>query len=172
VNIGALQPYHEWFVLVHILAAIAGLGANITYVFWLRWAERDRAYFDIAVRGVHRLDQVLTGPAYAVVLLTGIVLILAEETWPLDKLWLVAGIVLYFVSGVVSFTVFVPALRTQLAEGERDPGSSAYQAAARRSRLMAWVGIAIVVIIVWLMVVKPGAPATDHAVLTTIVSLL
>lgn len=172
MNIEALQPYHGWFLLLHILAAIAGLGANISYVFWLRWAERDRAYFDVAVRGVHRLDTVLTGPAYAVVLLTGIVLILAEETWPLDKLWLVAGIVLYFVSGVVSFTVFVPALRMQLAEGARDPAGAAYRAAARRSRLMAWVGIGIVVIVVWLMVLKPGAAATDHATLTAILALL
>lgn len=156
MNVGALQPYQAWFLLAHILAVIAGLGANITYVFWLAWAERDREYFDIAVRGVHRLDKILTNPAYAVVLVTGILLILGDETWPGDQPWLLAGIALYFLSGVVSFAVFVPALRTQLAEAERNPGGSAYQAAARRGRVMAWLGIMIVVIIVWLMVMKPG----------------
>lgn len=156
MNIEALQPYQAWFLLVHILAAIAGLGANITYVFWLAWAERDQAYFDVAVRGVHRLDKILTNPAYGVILLTGILLILGDETWPLDQPWLVAGIALYFLSGAVSFAVFVPALRTQLVEAERNPGGSAYGAAARRARLMAWVGIVIVAIIVWLMVMKPG----------------
>lgn len=169
MNIEALQPYHAWFLLLHILAAIAGLGANMTYVFWLAWSERDRAYFDVAVRGVHRLDRVLTNPAYAVILLTGILLILGQETWPFDQPWLVAGIVLYFVSGIVSVTLFVPAIRTQLAEAERGPGGPTYQAAARRSRLMAWVGVAIVVVVVWLMVVKPGAPVTDHAAVTAIV---
>ena len=156
MNIAALQPYHEWFLLLHVLAAIAGLGANVTYVFWLAWAERDQAYFDIAVRGVHRLDKVLTNPAYAMVLLTGVLLILAEETWPFDQSWLVAGILLYFLSGAISFAVFVPALRTQLVEAERSPAGPAYQAAARRARFMAWAGIVIVVVVVWLMVMKPG----------------
>lgn len=165
MNIEALQPFHAWFLLLHILAAIAGLGANVTYVFWLAWAERDRTYFDVAVRGVHRLDQVLTNPAYAAILLTGILLILAEEAWPFDQPWLVAGTVLYFVSGIISFTRFVPAIRSQLAEAERDPGGPAYQAAARRSRLMAWLGVAIVVVIVWLMVLKPWAPVPDLAAL-------
>lgn len=166
MNIEALQPYHEWFLFIHILAAIAGLGANLTYVLWLSWAQRDEAYFDVAVRGVHRLDRVLTNPAYAVILLTGILLIMGEETWPLDQVWLVAGIILYVVSGVISLTLFVPAIRTQLAEAAGGPGSPAYQAAARRSRLMAWLGIAIVVVVVWLMVIKPGAPVSDHAAVT------
>lgn len=157
MNIEALQPYYEWFLLVHILAAIAGLGANVTYVFWLTWAEREPAYFDIAVRGVQQLDRRLTNPAYALVLLTGILLILGLRTWPFDQPWLVAGIVLYFVSGIVSFTLFVPAIRRQLTEAEAGrPGGPSYQAAARRSRYLAWLGIAIVVVVVWLMVAKPG----------------
>src|SRR3989304_5653542 len=82
---------------------------------------------------------------------------------PLARAWLGAEIVLYFVSGIGSFALFVPAIRAQLAEAERSPGGPAYQAAARRSRLMAWVGVAIVVVVVWLMVVKPGAPVTHHA---------
>lgn len=156
MNIEALQPYQQLFLLVHVLAAIAGLGANMTYVFWLAWAERDPAYFDVAVRGVHRLDRVLTNPAYAVILVTGILLVLAAVVWPFDQPWLLAGTLLYFVSGVISFALFVPSVRTQLAEAARSPGGPAYMAAARRSRRLAWLGVVIVAVVVWLMMAKPG----------------
>lgn len=171
MNIEALQPFHPWLLLLHVLGVIAGLGANVTYVFWLSWAEREGAHFAFAVKGIHRIDRVLTNPAYAMILVTGILLILGEETWPFDQPWLVAGIVLYFLSGAISFAFFVPSIRTQLAEAEGGPGSPAYQAAARRSRLMALLGVAIVATVVWLMVVKPGAPAEEHAAILRIIGI-
>lgn len=50
-----------------------------------------------------------------------------------------------------------------------DRGCPGYQAAARRSRVMTWLGITPVAVVVWLMAVKPGAPVTDHAAVTAIV---
>jgi len=154
MGIEALAPYHDWFLLIHILAAIVALGANVTYAFWLSIAERDRGHLDFAIGGISRIDRVLSNPAYAVLLLTGILLMLAGE-YTLEHPWLVTAIVLYFVSGVLSVTQFTPAIRAQLVAGAEGPGSAAYLAAARRSRLMAWLGVTVVVVIVFLMVVKP-----------------
>ncbi|TAK37211.1 MAG: DUF2269 family protein [Lysobacteraceae bacterium] len=148
-----LEPYHEWLLLIHILSAIVALGANVGYAFWLSFAERDQGHLDIAIGGIERMDRVVTGPAYLVLLLSGIVLILVES-WPITQFWLLAGIVLYFVSGLTSFLVLTPALRNQLALAG-DSRGPAYRAAARRSRLTAWVVVAIVTIVAGLMVLKP-----------------
>jgi uncharacterized membrane protein len=153
MNVDFLEPYHEWLALIHILAAIVAMGANVGYAFWLAYAERNRGHLAFAVGGIERMDRIVTGPAYLVLLVTGIVLILAEN-WPLTELWLWAGIILYFVSGTVSFFILTPSLRRQLALAAEDTGS-AYRAAARRSRLTAWLIIVIVAVVVGLMVLKP-----------------
>jgi len=149
-----LEPYHPWFALVHVLAAIVALGGNVGYVFWLSQAERDKAHLGFAVAGIRRLDERVTGPAYALLLVSGIVMILAEG-WSITEPWLLGGIVLYFASGFVSFFGLTPALRAQLSAAEQDTAGPAYTSAARRSRQMAWLVVAIVVVVVWLMVVKP-----------------
>jgi uncharacterized membrane protein len=149
-----LEPYHPWFLLVHVSAAIVALGGNVGYVFWLSRAERDRAHLGYTVAGIRRLDERVTGPAYALLLVSGIVMILAEG-WSITEPWLLSGIVLYFASGLVSFFGLTPALRAQLSAAEQGTAGPAYEAAARRSRQMAWLVVAIVTVVVWLMVVKP-----------------
>jgi len=150
-----LEPYHPWFLLVHILSAIVALGGNVGYVFWLSHAERDKAHISFVVAGIRRLDERVTGPAYALLLLSGIVMMLAEG-WSITEPWLLAGIVLYFVSGAISFFALTPALRAQLAAAEVSTEGPAYEATATRSRQMAWLVVAIVTVVVWLMVVQPS----------------
>jgi uncharacterized membrane protein len=148
-----LEPYHEWLLLIHVLAAIVAVGANVGYVFWLAFAERDRGHLDFAVGGIERMDKYVTGPGYLVVLVSGIVLILAES-WQITQLWLAGGIALYVASGLVSFLVLMPALRRQLALAS-DVGGGEYRSAARRSRQAAWLIVAIVAVVVGLMILKP-----------------
>lgn len=53
--------------VVHVLAAITALGANVTYAFWLRQAgtkDRDRLVFTIA--SIRNLDNRISTPAYIV----------------------------------------------------------------------------------------------------------
>ena len=149
-----LEPYHPWYLLVHVLSAIVALGGNVGYVFWLSRAERDRAHLGYTVAGIRRLDERVTGPAYALLLVSGIVMILAEG-WAITEPWLLSGIVLFFASGLVSFLGLTPALRAQLSAAEVAMEGPAYESAAARSRQMAWLVVAIVTVVVWLMVVKP-----------------
>jgi uncharacterized membrane protein len=114
--------------IVHILAAVVALGSNVTYAFWLRWAGRDRDRLGFALDGIGRLDRTFANPAYILLLLTGV------------------GMVL---------TVYAPTLRRQREEAARDPSSPAYAAVERRSTLLGVATIAIVVVIVILMVAKP-----------------
>ena len=141
--------------VVHIIAAIVAVGANVTYAFWLRQAgttDRDRLVFTIA--SIKKLDNTLATPAYIVVLLTGLGMVFLG-VFSFTTGWIQAALALYVLVVILSIAVYSPALRRQLREAEADPGSAAYRAAASRSNLLGIVVTAIVLVIVVLMVTKP-----------------
>ena len=141
--------------VVHIIAAIVAVGANVTYAFWLRQAgttDRDRLVFTIA--SIKKLDNTLATPAYIVVLLTGLGMVFLG-VFSFTTGWIQAALALYVLVVILSIAVYSPALRRQLREAEADPGSAAYRAAASRSNLLGFVVTAIVLVIVVLMVTKP-----------------
>jgi uncharacterized membrane protein len=141
---------------VHVLSAIVAVGANVTYAFWLSMAGRDQGKLVFAIEGVRRLDRTLANPAYILLLLSGLGMVFTGA-FAFGALWLDLGLLLYVAVAIVGMAVFAPAVRRQLAAAQADPSSIAYEAAARRTRLLGWVTLAITVAIVFLMVVKPGA---------------
>ena len=141
--------------LVHVLAAIVAVGANVTYTFWLARAGRDRDRLTWTLAGIRRLDGLVANPAYVVLLVTGILMLMGGH-FSFQTSWIVAALVLYVATVVVGIALYAPALRRQLAEAEKDPTSAAYDAAARRSTLLGILTLAIVVAIVALMVLKPS----------------
>ena len=141
--------------VVHIIAAIVAVGANVTYAFWLRQAgttDRDRLVFTIA--SIKKLDNTLATPAYIVVLLTGLGMVFLG-VFSFTTGWIQAALALYVLVVILSVAAYSPALRRQLREAEADPGSAAYRAAASRSNVLGIVVTAIVLVIVVLMVTKP-----------------
>jgi uncharacterized membrane protein len=140
--------------VIHVLSAIVAVGANVTYAFWLRRAGRDRTRLVDAISGVRTLDARLANPAYILVLVTGIGMVLTGA-YSFETGWIAASIALYVATVVLGITAFGPAIRRQLAEAERDPSSAAYTAAERRSNLLVMLTAATVVVIVVLMVAKP-----------------
>lgn len=140
--------------LIHVLAAIVSVGANLTYAFWLRRAGTDRDRIAYTIAAVRRLDRTFANPGYLVLLLTGLAMT-ATGGFGLDRGWIVGGLALYVLTALLGFTLFAPAIRRQLAEAERDPTGPGYAAAARRSQLLAGVTTALVLAIVVLMVLKP-----------------
>lgn len=140
--------------LVHILAAIVALGANVSYGFWLRLAGRDRARLLFAIEGIRWLDRRIANPMYVVVLVTGILMVLSGA-YSFETGWIAASIALYVLVAVVGIAFFAPAIRRQLTEAERDPASPAYAAAAARTTRLGLLTTAAVGVIVALMVTKP-----------------
>jgi uncharacterized membrane protein len=145
----------EFLKLVHVLAVMMAVGANVTYGFWIALAGRDSARLSFAIAGIRRLDRALSLPAYLVVLATGVVMILGG-LYSFETGWIVLGIFLFAAVALIGFAGFAPAIRRQMVEAERDPTSDAYDAAARRSALLGYATTAIVALIVGLMVVKPA----------------
>ena len=140
--------------VIHVLAAITAVGANVTYAFWLRRAGTDRDRLLYSIDGVRRMDRVIANPAYILLLVTGVLMVITGA-YSFETGWIAAAIVLYIVTAIVGITLFAPAIRRQQAEAERDPSSAAYAAAANRSNLFGVLTIVIVVVIVYLMVAKP-----------------
>jgi uncharacterized membrane protein len=140
--------------LVHVLSAIVAVGANVTYAFWLRRARGDRARLVDAISGVRSLDSRFANPAYILLLITGVGMVLTGA-YSFETGWIAASVALYVLTAVLGITAFAPALRRQLTEAERDPTSADYAAAERRSSLLGLVTVAVVVLIVVLMVAKP-----------------
>jgi uncharacterized membrane protein len=141
--------------VIHIIAAIVAVGANVTYAFWLRRAgtvDRERLVFTID--SIRKLDNTIATPAYVVVLLTGLGMVFLGA-FSFSALWIQVALGLYVLVVILSIALYSPALRRQLAEAEADPSSAAYAAAASRSTLLGIIVIAIVLVIVVLMVTKP-----------------
>lgn len=139
---------------VHIVAAIVAIGTNVTYAFWLRRAGRDPDKLLWAIRGIQTLDNRLANPAYILLLITGVLMVLSGA-FSFQTGWIAAALVLYVVLVLVGIFVYAPTIRRQLAEAERDPGSPAYAAIERRSTQLGIVTLVIVLVIVALMVTKP-----------------
>jgi uncharacterized membrane protein len=140
--------------VLHVLAAIVAVGANLTYAFWLRWAGTDRDRLIWTIGSIRRLDRTVANPGYIVVLLTGIGMVVAGA-YSFETGWIVASIALYVLTALLGLFAFAPAIRRQLAEAEGDPTSPAYAAAARRTTILGLLTTAVVVVIVVLMVTKP-----------------
>lgn len=140
--------------IVHVLAAIVAIGANVTYAVWLRHAGLDRDRLPFVIRGIRRVERTLANPAYIVVLLTGVAMIVVGP-FSISAGWVQAALGLYAAAVLIGIFLFAPALRRQLAEAERDPQSPDYAAAARRGNLLGVLTVSVVLVIVWLMVAKP-----------------
>ena len=142
--------------VVHVIAAIVAVGANVTYAFWLRragTADRERLVF--TVETIHKLDNLIATPAYVVVLLTGLGMVISGA-FSFETRWIQVAIGLYVLVVVLSIVGHAPALRRQLAEAKLDPTSVAYQAAASRGNALGNVILVLVLLIVVLMVTKPA----------------
>jgi uncharacterized membrane protein len=142
--------------VIHVIAAIVAVGANVTYAFWLRragTADRERLVF--TVETIHKLDNMIATPAYVVLLLSGLGMVFTGA-FSFASTWIQVSIGLYVVVVLLSIFGHAPALRRQLAEATVDPGSAAYRAAATRGNAFGMVIVAIVLVIVVLMVTKPA----------------
>ncbi|HYM84209.1 MAG TPA: DUF2269 family protein [Candidatus Dormibacteraeota bacterium] len=140
--------------VMHIVSVIVAVGANVTYQAWLAFAGRDSTRLVFAIEGIRRIDRRLASPAYALVLITGILMVLTGQ-YPFDAGWIRAALLLYILVALVGIAVFAPAIRRQLALAKTAPTSDEYEALARRTSLLGWFTTFVVFVIVWLMVVKP-----------------
>jgi uncharacterized membrane protein len=146
-----------WLKLVHVLAAITAVGTNLTYFVWLVGVRRSNEHSAYVLNGIRRLDRRVANPAYVVLPITGILMVLDADLG-FTTFWIGAGIVLYLTMGVFAGIFFSPALRRQVALAEASPvDERAYEQAARRTTVTGIITMVIIAAILYMMVMKPTA---------------
>ena len=151
----------DWYLplkLVHVISAIVAVGTNVTYFVWLAaMKERPPAEQSFALDTIKKLDSRLANPAYGVLPLTGVIMILVSDgLYEFTTFWILVAIGMYVLVGVFGGALFAPSLRRQTELVATDAsGSAAYEAAARRTRTTGLLTMLPVAGILYLMVMKP-----------------
>jgi hypothetical protein len=147
------------FVLVkffHVLLAIVAVGFNATYGVWLaRVAREPVPTQSFVLRGIKRLDDWFANPAYILLAVTGVTMVLVGEL-RFTTFWIAGGIVLWAVAVALGFFVYTPILRSQIHALETaGPDSDDYKRHSANARFVGILLAVIVVVIVFVMVTKP-----------------
>jgi uncharacterized membrane protein len=141
---------------IHVLSAIAAVGANFTYGVWIRRASAEPAQLPFILRSISWIDRRLANPCYGLLLITGLIMVITVPI-PLTTPWLMVALILYVAAALFGALGYAPLMRRQLlaleTEGFAAPG---YKALANRSTLFGVLVTIDVVVIVFLMVVKPA----------------
>ncbi len=145
----ALLPYLLW---LHILGAITALGANFTYPIWLRLARREPDSTRFALHGIEAVERIANA-GYGVLFLTGIAMLFVGGI-PWTTPWVLSGLILFFVVGAIAGLLYIPAQKKQNALAEK-PTSPEYLATEERTSRLGILVILLVVLIEFLMTVKP-----------------
>ena len=150
----AIETY-EVLKFLHVLLAIVAVGFNATYGIWLARAARERDHEAFALRGVKFLDDRFANPAYALLLVTGLLMVWVGDL-DLTQFWLLAALILYAIAVVLGLFVYTPTLRNQIAALESaGPDSPEFRALSTRGTTVGILLAADVIVIVFLMVTKP-----------------
>jgi uncharacterized membrane protein len=140
---------------IHILSAIVAVGLNISYAIWILRAQREPTHTAFALKGIKFLDDRIANPAYGVLLLTGLLMVVLLPI-PITTLWIVIALVLYAVLLVLAFTQYTPTLRSQIKLAEAgDTTSAEFSRLAKRGQLLGKTLGLIVLVILAMMVFKP-----------------
>jgi uncharacterized membrane protein len=140
---------------IHVLSAITAVGANITYGIWMARASRQPDVLPFVLRTIKTIDDRVANPLYLLLLITGLTMAFILPI-PLTTPWLLTALILYAIATLLGMLVFVPVFRQQIRLlGTEGFQSERYQALARRARILGMLVGIDVLIIIFLMVVKP-----------------
>ncbi len=150
-------------LIIHIFAAILLIGNLVTAAFWKVRANRSGNLEHIAstAQALIRSDYAFTAPGLAGLLVTGIVMGGITGWRRFEEPWLAASFLLIIVIAIIWLAGLVPQQRrmarlaqSSLLEGALNP---AYRRAGKLWSMFGGLITLISVVILFLMVLKPGA---------------
>jgi uncharacterized membrane protein len=148
--------YYTLVKFLHIFFAIVAVGFNATYALWLVRAQRDPDHLDFALRGVKLLDDYFANPAYLLLLVSGVVMVLIAGYPLFSTFWLLAALILWVAAVAVGYLLYTPTLSRQIRVLAASGAKSAdFQTLATRGTILG-IGLAVIVLLILaLMVFKP-----------------
>jgi uncharacterized membrane protein len=137
------------------LLAIVAVGFNASYGIWLARAAQAREHELHILQGIKVLDDRFANPAYGLLLVTGLWMVIISP-WEITTFWILGGLILWAVVILLGVGLYTPTLRRQIQVLEAEgPGSEEFQWLSRRGTILGIVLAILVIIIVGLMVLKP-----------------
>jgi uncharacterized membrane protein len=148
-----MMSWYNLLKYIHVLLAIIAFGSNLTYAVWNVRAAREPTHADFALRGISFIDRRVANPAYGLLLLTGLALVVVGH-WGLRG-WVVAALILFallIVAAVFYSRVLGQQIKVVETEGQ---ATAAYVRLSGQAQLYGIASLVIVLVIVFMMVVKP-----------------
>jgi uncharacterized membrane protein len=140
---------------VHVVLAIVAIGFNASYGIWLNRAAKEPEHMAWALRGIKILDDRFANPAYALLLVTGLAMVVVGDI-PLTSFWISTALGIYVVLVLVAILVFTPTLKKQIALAEAGrAGSDEFGQLGKRAGIVGGLLAVMVLVIEFLMVTKP-----------------
>ena len=156
-----MEELRNLLLWLHIGLAITGLGPTFTFPIWTAQARKaGPEHMPFTLRTLHALITRMVAPLAILLLLSGIALILVVPWNLFTNEWLWIALTLYTLNLVMNLGVGLPNLNAILgimASGQAPQRMDEIQARGRRQRLMGMTSSLIVLVILGLMVWKPGA---------------
>lgn len=146
---------YEWLKFAHVMLAIIAVGFNASYAIWLARSARHPERESFALRTIKVLDDRFANPAYALLLVTGLLMVWVADL-PLSTFWISTSIGIYVAVVLLGLGVYTPTLRRQIrALEDHGPESSEYRRLSNRGTMVGILVAIMVIVIVFLMVTKP-----------------
>lgn len=141
---------------MHILLAVVAIGLNVSYPVWFARARKQPEHALSILQGIKFLDDRFANPAYGLLLVLGIALVITGGI-PWTTFWIDAALVLYVLLLIGGGALYSPTLKRQIA-ALQDKGieSAEFARLDRRSTLVGSILMVDVLLIVALMVLKPS----------------
>lgn len=149
---------YEFLKFLHVAAVIAWVGGGIGIaVIQIRMgAAGDRPGLLAMGRQMEQMGKIYYSPLAAVTLVTGIWMV--ATTWEFTDPWVIAGLVGVAVSMGIGLGMITPTGRQLLEESSKpEPNFGAIAALSTRVRMLGMTNLAILMVVVFAMVVKPGS---------------
>ena len=153
------MTWYELLLFVHVLGAAAWVGAVIFYVLTSELALRagDRGMVLKLIEYDDKIAPLLYIPASLLVLAAGIGLTI-DGPWSFGDGWIVVGLVILFGTFVLGVAFMIPtAKKVKGAVDSTGLDSDAVGALLGRFRFLSWLDLALLVVAVFAMTVKPFA---------------
>jgi hypothetical protein len=158
-----LTPVFPYLLFLHMMGAILAFGPTFAYSIMAAMASREPQYANFSARQIAAISNGLVYPLAVIQGVTGVLVFIAAPSNEFKTgLWLTLAIVLYAVALTFALTVQRNALHRfiELTATPPTPGQPPSAEIPAAGRIMQRGGIfmgLLVVVIVFLMVVKPGA---------------
>ena len=154
-----LLPY---LVFLHVLGAIIAFGPGFAFAVMGGMAGKEPQHANFSTRQVEAISTRIVYPLAIFQGVTGVLIILSVDYPVMSSPWLILGITLYIIALVYSFGVQRVAVHrlVELTSTPPAPGSppnSEIPATVKRVQRGGMILGILIVVIVFLMVVKPGA---------------